>query len=108
MLTLTQLEEAIILGSLLGDGHIEKRGNSYRFKIRHCKAQKDYIFWKYKQLKRIIKNKPKAIKNNVVYDAFYFNTKSGLFLKKYHDLFYKSITSTQIDSNRETYKKTIK
>lgn len=89
---LTSEEEAILLGCLLGDGHIEKRGNSYRFKIRHCAKHKEYVEWKYERLKRFCFQKPKQISNGNKeknYLAVYFNSKSGRFLEKYHKLFYK-------------------
>lgn len=89
---LTLEEEAILLGCLLGDGHIEKRGNSYRFKIRHCAKHKEYVEWKYKKLNRFCFQKPKQISNGKKeknYSAVYFNSKSGRFLEKYHKLFYK-------------------
>lgn len=58
---LTKMEEAILLGTLLGDGNIQKRGNSYRSKIQHCEKNKDYVFWKYYRLKRLCSSsmKPK-------------------------------------------------
>lgn len=89
---LTQLEEAIFLGTLLGDGHIQKRKNSYRTKIQHCLKQADYVYWKYNQFKRLSHDHtyPKQLKTKDGSGSYYFFLKSGLYLKKYHDLFYKS------------------
>ena len=104
---LTAEENAVIFGTLLGDGHIEKRGNSYRLKIRHCLQQSDYCYWKYEKLKRLCNSEPKQVKNGKkgLYKAVYFNSKSGKFLKDFHDLFYKPIHSKT--SLKIRYKKTI-
>lgn len=101
---LTSDEEAILLGCLLGDGHIEKRGNSYRFKIRHCAKQQGYVDWKYEQLKRLCNKKPKIVANgkDKAYSAAYFNSRSGSYLKKYHELFYKL---TNPPNQKPRYKK---
>lgn len=104
---LTLEEEAILLGCLLGDGHIEKRGNSYRFKIRHCVKHKEYIEYKFKKLKRFCFQQPKEISNGKKeknYLAVYFNSKSGRFLEKYHKLFYKE---KKLSTQRLKYEKSI-
>lgn len=112
---LTKEEEAILLGNLLGDGHIQKRNNSYRTKIQHCIKQEDYVRWKYIKLKRLCFDYtfPKKTKQNSI--NYYFFLKSGLYLKKYHDLFYqeyswKSSNKEELTKNNKVkirYKKTI-
>lgn len=104
---LTRIEESILLGCLLGDGHIEKRGNSYRFKVRHCEKQSEYVKWKYQQLKRLCNKEPKLIKNGKdgSYLASYFNSKSGLYLKFYHNLFYDAVPD--LNSKKTRYQKVI-
>lgn len=90
-LKLTQEENAIVLGTLLGDGHIQKRKTSYRAKIQHCQKNKDYVIWKYTKLKNLCldSTQPKKIISNKNFVHYYFFLKSGLYLKKYHDLFYQ-------------------
>ena len=41
------------MGGLLGDLTIVKRQNSYRVKVAHSPKNKDYVYWKYEQLKRL-------------------------------------------------------
>lgn len=82
-------EEAIWFGHLLGDGHIQKRGQSYRTKIEHCYAQLDYVKWKYDKLKKFALNSPKSIISKHDFKSSFFYLKSGAYLKKYHDLFYQ-------------------
>jgi len=52
---LSETVRAIILGSLLGDGSlkIHRQYRNARFAFRHSEKQKDYFFWKVKQLKEI-------------------------------------------------------
>jgi len=111
---LTKQEKAVIYGALLGDAHIQKRGNSYRAKIAHSIDQKDYVLWKYKKLKRLGSSRQPEIKNNGKNSKLcFFYLKSGIYLKFYHDLFYKSYTwKTTVEQNLSTqtkirYKKTI-
>lgn len=90
-INLSSQEEAILLGTLLGDGHIRKRKTSYQTKIQHCLKQEDYVWWKYEKLKSCCfdHTRPTQIltKQNGIHFTFYL--KSGFYLKKYHDLFYQ-------------------
>jgi len=47
--------QEIILGSLLGDGSLKKSAHyqNARFSFRHSTIQKEYFFWKVKELKEI-------------------------------------------------------
>jgi|LakMenEpi03Aug12_release.lakeMendotaPanAssembly.Ray.scaffolds.fasta_scaffold463294_1 hypothetical protein len=46
-------EKSFIMGTLLGDGHLQKHGaNSFRLKIAHSIKQKQYVEWKHDKLKR--------------------------------------------------------
>nr|YP_009367550.1 putative LAGLIDADG homing endonuclease [Pseudoneochloris marina]ARK14538.1 putative LAGLIDADG homing endonuclease [Pseudoneochloris marina] len=91
-LLLTQFEEAVFLGHLLGDGHIQKRGQSFRSKISHSIKQKEYVEWKYEKLKRLCdqNHPPKLVINKKANEQnYFFYLQSGKYLKKYHDLFYQ-------------------
>lgn len=60
---LTSQEEQIVIGGVLGDGYLQKTGKqNARFRLEHSEVQKDYLFWKTKQLKRLFQGKPKFIK----------------------------------------------
>lgn len=88
------------MGKLLGDAHLQKRGNSFRLKIEHGIEQKNYVLWTYKKLRRCCQTtqppKPVTSKKGdqpkgTVNITIVFYTSSGVWLKKYHDLFYKQI-----------------
>lgn len=40
-------EKAIIIGTLLGDAHIDSLKAGGRLEIGHSEKQKEYLFWKY-------------------------------------------------------------
>ena len=61
-LKLSQREREIIVGTLLGDGHLETRdsGRTYRLKIEHSIGQKDYVDWLYQELRPWVRKSPRA------------------------------------------------
>jgi hypothetical protein len=52
------LQKEIIIGSLLGYGHIDKREKYPIFIEVHAKNQKDYLYWKYEILKDLCNISP--------------------------------------------------
>lgn len=48
---LTQMQRDLIIGSMLGDGHIDRRETQPIFIVSHAENQKDYLFWKYEIVK---------------------------------------------------------
>lgn len=67
----------LIEAMTIGDGAITPI--SPRLKIRHCVAQKDYLFYKYELLKGVLKT-PYYVPNNG-YGAYESYTKTSSFLK---------------------------
>lgn len=86
-------ELAVICGTVLGDGHINKRGtNSYRLKVEHGTDQKEYCEWKRSKLIRFCaKNKEvHAVFNSKInYTSWRFYADSGLRWKKVYSMFYR-------------------
>jgi len=65
---LTGLEKEVILGSLLGDGTLEKAGNyHYRFRFCHMIKHVEYTKWKYGLIKRICISDIQYVKANNSY-----------------------------------------
>lgn len=79
------------MGTLLGDAHLQKRGNSYRLKIAHSMAQEGFVRWKHRKLQELCytTNPPKRTIDKKGREGLEFYTSSGLYLAKYHELFYK-------------------
>lgn len=60
-LSLSKRQREILVGTLLGDAHLETRtrGNTYRLKIEHSEKQKEYLFWLHKEFKGWTLQEPK-------------------------------------------------
>ncbi len=90
---MTEIEKTLIMGTLLGDAHIQKRKNSYRLKIEHGIDQKAYVLWKHEKLKslccRPTTQDPKTVTSKKGYSTVVFYTTSGLWLEEIYNLFYK-------------------
>lgn len=92
-MNLQENEKALIMGTLLGDAHLQKRKNSYRLKIEHSMAQKEYVLWKYKELARLCQTTqpPKEVTSKRGHTTVVFYTSSGSYLEEIHSLFYKPV-----------------
>lgn len=93
-LKLTERQRQIIIGKLLGDGHLEtsNNGRTYRLKIEHPIKQKEYVDWFYKEFKDWILTKPKKkeqIVNGKLYYKYWVNTLANGSLRFYGQQFYK-------------------
>ena len=91
---LTEKEDAIIVGSILGDGCLEHNGSHVRIRFEHGISQKEYLLWKYEQLKNIVAGPPMKVhafhrKNQKFYDSLRFYTRSNEAFEKYSETFYK-------------------
>ena len=85
--SLTEEQESILIGCLLGDGTMRKK-KSALLEINHCYSQKvlvDWIFGKYKDL---VKTFPKCRKANGRREAYRFVTRSLPVLTPFYDQFY--------------------
>ena len=94
-LKLTKRQREIIIGKLLGDGHLEtsNNGRTYRLKIEHSIKQKEYVDWFYKEFKDWILTKPKKksqIVNGKLYYKYWVNTLASDSLRFYGQQFYKN------------------
>jgi len=100
-------EKALIMGTLLGDAHIQKRGNSYRLKIAHGIDQRSYVLWKYAKLERFCKTtRPPEIKTDKNgFQTVVFYTISGKWLEEIFHLFYKN--TGQERDGKVRFRKTI-
>ncbi len=61
-LKLTTRQREILVGTLLGDGHLESQNNgrTYRLKIEHGIAQREYVMWLYEEFKDWVRTKPRV------------------------------------------------
>lgn len=93
-LYLTSRQRAIIVGLLLGDGHLETQnyGRTYRLKVEHGIAQKEYVDWLYRELKDWVRTQPKERTKNSFgkpIESYGFTTYSSGALRFYAKQFYQ-------------------
>lgn len=93
-LKLTPRQREIIVGKLLGDGHLESVTNdkTYRLKIEHSFSQKEYVDWFYQEFKDWMSSEPKMkeqIVNGKLYRKYWVNTISSGVFRFYAKQFYK-------------------
>ncbi len=101
LLTLSKRQSDILVGTLLGDGHLEtqNQGRTYRLKIEHTLAQKDYVDWLYAQWKAWVETPPRMRIRNVdfgngkgEYAQYGFQTLSSGSLRFFAQQFYSGKT----------------
>ena len=51
-------EMSVLIGTILGDAHVEQYPKDARIGIMHSLKQKEFVEWKYQELKRFVKMKP--------------------------------------------------
>jgi hypothetical protein len=94
LLGLSKIEASVIVGTMLGDGHLERNGQGYRLQILHSYKQLDYVWWKYRHIKRFALKEPELLK---MYDSRYkktnleirFRTHNGKVFDELHRIFYR-------------------
>lgn len=90
---LTQRQDAIIIGTLLGDGCLERNGRNVRLRLEHSKDQKSYLVWKFKELKSIVTGSVMKVRayhkiNKRFYDSYRAYTFSHEAMHYYQNMFY--------------------
>jgi len=89
--SLTQEQKSIIIGSILGDGYLRiVPGRKDAFlEINHSISEKDYVDWKHRELKSLVKSPPKARKGNGKRIAYRFFTRQHSEITKLYQEFYQ-------------------
>ena len=70
---LSKRQKEILIGTILGDGHLEKNGNGIRLRVDHGMNQSEYLKWKFKEFENLATNKPRVVRafhkrNNKFYE----------------------------------------
>ena len=85
--SLSEVQHAIVVGSLLGDGSMRCKTNAL-LEINHSSAQRRYVDWKYGHLAELVGTPPKMRNGNGRRIAYRFVTRSLPVLTPYFHLFY--------------------
>lgn len=89
-----KIQQAVIVGSILGDGFLQKTGKNHaRLRLEHSLRQQDYLIWKCQILNNFFQKKPEILKRfnlkfGKTYQYIRNQSYSGLELGKLHQLFY--------------------
>ncbi len=98
-LKLTPRQREILVGTLLGDGHLETKdlGMTYRLKIEHSLKQQEYVDWLYDEFREWVHTSPQMRERYVhlrsvsgMYKKYWFNTLSSGALRFYAQQFYRT------------------
>src|SRR3990167_10566834 len=84
LLSITPRQRGILIGSLLGDGHLAKTTRGYAFRVNHSITQKEYVDWKYQELSQFVNSMPDIYEKN-----YYFRTISHPFFTSMRNEFYR-------------------
>ena len=91
---LSRKQEQILVGTLLGDAHLEKNGTNVRLRIDHKESQKDYLKWKQSEFKNLPCGESRLVsgfdrRNGKTYRHWHFSTYSLKIFNSYRRIFYK-------------------
>jgi hypothetical protein len=87
-------QREILIGTILGDASLQSIGRrNARLRLEHSEKQKEYIFWKYEQLKNLMQSRPKKIERfnprfKKTYVYYRCQSHSSPTLGKYRRYFY--------------------
>ena len=84
-LILSDFQKQVLIGYLLGDGHIEtwKNSQAARLKVEQGLVQKEFVDWLFEVFGEFVKTPPKLKQKSV-----YFNTLSSSEFYEFHRMFY--------------------
>jgi hypothetical protein len=91
---LTKTQEAILIGTVLGDGFLQKTGaKNARLRLEHSDKQKEYLIWKANKFIRLFQGKPKYLErihpiNKKKYCYWRYQSNATPELGKWKELFY--------------------
>ncbi len=80
---LTNRQREIIIGSLLGDGHLVRTTRGFAFRVNHGIHQKTYVDWKFRELEALTNSPPRTYER-----SYYFRTVSHPDLDDFRKAFY--------------------
>ena len=85
----TKQQISLIVGSLLGDGHLMRTTAGYCFRVHHGLAQESYVAWKYNALRDFVRTPPTKCGRGC-----YFRTVSHPTLCLLAERFYRANSKT--------------
>lgn len=102
-------EQSIIVGLMLGDGGMDRVSNSSaRLSIKHGVQQKEYVYFLYHELQRLVRTPPKRTTEldkrfGTQTFRYCFRTVSSPYLLNYYHLFYDHNGKKKLPSNISSF-----
>lgn len=87
--SLSEVQQQLILGTIIGDGYMRKKTNAH-LQITHSIKQREYVDWKYQILRNLVITLPKLYKGNNGRIGYRFFTKSLPEITYFYNRFYKN------------------
>ena len=87
--SLTEKQQALIIGCLLGDGAMRCKTNAL-LEINHAIRQRRYVDWKYSALRDLVATPPRSRRSGYRRTAYRFTTKSLPVLTNIYRQFYRN------------------
>lgn len=94
MISLSKEQKSILIGTILGDGYLQKTGKrNARLRLEHGYRQKHYLLWKVKKLGNLFQGRPKYLerihpKTKKKYRYYRHQSQSTPYLGKLRKVFY--------------------
>lgn len=95
MIKITKKQRDILVGLILGDGHLETQtnGRTYRLKVEHSQKQTAYVDWLYEEFKDLCESAPKkrtkiSFQKEII--SYGFTTKALGSFRFYGQQFYQN------------------
>ena len=82
--SLNERQMNLVIGSLLGDGHLSRTTRGFAFRVNHGLNEREYVDWKYTILRDFVRSSPKPSNN-----CYYFRTVSHPIFEELRDCFYE-------------------
>jgi hypothetical protein len=88
--SLSALQHAVLVGSLLGDGTLRRQGTRTNalFEVNHSIEFNEYVDWKYKCFQEFVLTSPKSRQGNGKRVAYRFTTRSLPVFTRYYEWYY--------------------
>jgi hypothetical protein len=90
---LSETCRAVVIGTILGDGCLERNGRNVRLRIDHGASQHELVHWKLKQLQELNPLAPRLVqrvdrRTGRLHSNIRFETRTTAALNDYFDVFY--------------------
>lgn len=82
-INVSKRQHMLVIGSLLGDGYLDKTTRGYSLRVHHGIAQKEYVDFKFNFVKNLSNSRPKQSGN-----SYYFRTVSHPIFIPLRTMFY--------------------